>query len=181
MLRSHDLIRHPNWMSLEGDYPMVHNDISHFLKCCLGGCQQFFFEVLFGRLPAILNRTEIQDIFFLHVLCPYAPLWIMTDLSISTPYLYISALSRRVYPATFGDFPLLGRSTDEAQLKKYSRLFSSFHRLTKLRFLALPYPLSPCSSNTKSCFSNSHGFTTGSKIWSMYTCSDIFPFVFPGG
>ena len=89
----------------------------NFLRCCLGGCQQFSIEEISG---------------------------------------------------------------DEAQLKKYSRLFSSFHCLTMLRFFALPCPLSPSSSNTKSCFSINHGFTTCSKIWLMYTCSDIFPLVFPG-
>ena len=66
------------------------------------------------------------------------------------------------------------------QLKKYSRLFSSFRCRTMLRFFALPCPLSPSSSKTKSCFSNSHGFTIGSKIWLMYTWSDILPFVLPG-
>ena len=70
-------------------------------------------------------------------------------------------------------------SGEEAQLKKYSRLFSSFHYHTMLRFFALPCPLSPSSSKTKSCFSNSHGFTTGSRIWLMYTWSDILPFVLP--
>lgn len=54
--------------------------------------------------------------FFLHVLCLYATLWVITDLSLSTYknlarldalYVYISALSRRVYHTTFGDFPLL--------------------------------------------------------------------------
>ncbi len=54
--------------------------------------------------------------FFLHVLCLYATLWVMTDLSLFTykkkknlarleaPYMYMSALSRRNYHPTFGDF-----------------------------------------------------------------------------
>lgn len=56
--------------------------------------------------------------FFLYnVLCLYATLWLWqtwTDLyakknfaRINAPYLYIYALSRRVYSTTFGDFPLL--------------------------------------------------------------------------
>lgn len=65
-------------------------------------------------------------------------------------------------------------------MKKYSRFFSSFYCRTMLRYFALPYSLSPSSSKTKSCFSTSHNFKTGFKIWLMYTGSDILPFLLPG-
>lgn len=91
---------------------------------------------------------------------------------------------RYFFKCCFGgcqQFSMGERSGEEAQLKKYSKLFSAFHRRTMFRRFALSCPLWPSSSKTKSCLYNNHGFTRGSRIWLMYnTWSDILPFVWPG-
>lgn len=85
---------------------------------------------------------------------------------IDTVRIFIEMLIRTL-PEILNGRKIRRRGTVEETLQLI--ILSYFHIRPMFLFLALPCPLSPSSSNAKSCPASSHGLITGSRIWSMWT------------